>query len=225
MKRFKEIQTTNRTEAVVEQIKQMIIKHQLEPNEALPSERKLSEYLGVSRTVIREANNRLVEMGIIRKKQGVGSFVEKLDKPLGRAMDLLINFSETNLGHVIEIRRSLETDAARLAAQRAGAAQLEEIYLSMLAFEQKKGIYEDQRFHLAITNATGNPLFTFVLEALIDGLNDLRKKTLAKDENVEEACLGHRGVYEAIAQRDPERAAKMILMHLDKAEATIRKKK
>ena len=216
MKRFKEIQTTNRTEAVVEQIKQMIIKHQLEPNEALPSERKLSEYLGVSRTVIREANNRLVEMGIIRKKQGVGSFVEKLDKPLGRAMDLLINFSETNLGHV-------ETDAARLAAQRAGAAQLEEIYLSMLAFEQKKGIYEDQRFHLAITNATGNPLFTFVLEALIDGLNDLRKKTLAKDENVEQAFLGHRGVYEAIAQRDPERAAKMILMHLDKAAATIKK--
>jgi len=220
--RFTEITAVTLTDSVVEQIRTMIIRQELQVGDHLPSERRLCELLNVSRTVVREANNRLAEMGIITRKPGRASVVEGINKPLRRAMDFLVTSGETNMGNVIEIRRVLETEAARQAAARAADDQIAAMRKALLDFEEHKGPEEDQRFHMAIANAKGNPLFAFVLEALIDLVNGLRRKTLAFEEGVKLACLTHRGVFEAIIAHDEEQAVVMIRRHLDHAEALLK---
>lgn len=219
---FQEITAVSLTDSVVEQIKNMIVKQEIKVGDHLPPERRLCELLGVSRTVIREAVNRLVELGIVIKKPGSGSFVREINRPLRRAMDFLVESGETSMNNIIEIRRTLETEAAALAAQRCGERAKSELYQALLGFETVKGLAEDQQFHLAIANATGNPLFAFVLEALIDLINNMRQRTLSEEEGINLACQTHRGIYQAIIDHDRKRAIEMIRLHLDHAEKILK---
>jgi GntR family transcriptional repressor for pyruvate dehydrogenase complex len=140
-------------------------------------------------------------------------------------MDFLVKSGEATLNDVIEIRRVLETEAARLAAQRASEDAIAEMQDALAKFERfndEKAIQEDQRFHIAIANATGNPLFAFVLGALNELLRGLRMRTLAVPKGKDMALKTHYGVLDAIRNRDAERACKMTQMHLDHAEELLR---
>ncbi|MDN0074717.1 GntR family transcriptional regulator [Crenobacter sp. SG2303] len=62
------------------------------PNEALPSERNLSDEIGVSRVTARKALDLLFEQGLIRRRQGSGTFIsQRMEQPLSR----LTGFTET----------------------------------------------------------------------------------------------------------------------------------
>ena len=65
---------------VVNEIQQLIIDKKLEPGMRIPPERELSEQIGVSRTVLREAIQILDVKGLLEVKHGVGTIVRKLGK-------------------------------------------------------------------------------------------------------------------------------------------------
>ena len=116
------IQQSRLHEMVAERIRSMIVSESLHPGDRLPSERDLSERLGVSRVVIREATRVLDAQGLVEVKPGSGTYVKELTP--GHVSDsiglfLRLRQSEQPYRDLIEVRRTLEIDIAGLAAERA----------------------------------------------------------------------------------------------------------
>lgn len=88
-----------------------------QPDEALPSERTLSEQLNISRVTARKAIDMLCERGLLTRKQGSGTFITpKLEQPLSR----LTNFSE-------ELRQRGFVPGSQWISRETGIAAPEEI--------------------------------------------------------------------------------------------------
>ena len=114
----------------------------LKPGERVPSEPELMRELGVSRTVVREAMSRLQASGMVETRQGVGTFV--LAPSVGDAL-LNIDTRQVKLRQVfamLELRVSLESDAASLAATRRTDAQLAAMTEETSAEDVQTAVYE-----------------------------------------------------------------------------------
>ncbi|MBP1852927.1 DNA-binding FadR family transcriptional regulator [Rhizobium halophytocola] len=149
-------------------LRQAILNGEYAPGDKLPSEAQLTEAHGVSRTVVREAIAFLRYEGLVEARQGAGVFVMEPSR---------LSFSPRNTNRarlssdleVLEIRTPIEIEAAGLAAQRRSPAQEEQIYdhhaMLFACIEAGNSIREaDLALHLAIADATNNPLFRQYLE-------------------------------------------------------------
>lgn len=222
---YKEVLPVSLTDSVVEQIKNMIIRQELKNGDKLPSERKLCELLKVSRTVVREATKRLAEIGLIDIQPGRGCYVKRLDHPLNRAMGFLLQSGETTLQNLNEIRQILETQTAALAAEKATGEQIDEMFAILEQFKKadlNEAVELDQKLHIVIANATGNPLFAFVLNTLIDLLRELRTKTLFQRSSREASYRFHKELVESIRNRVAKRARKVMEEHLNYSDVLLR---
>lgn len=110
-------------DVVAERIEKLIVDGVLKAGQALPSERRLTEKLGVSRTAVREGMKLLRARGIIETTHGKGSFVASLapQREITPMMHLLGSQPRT-LFDLFEVRGMLEAEAARLAALRGTPA-------------------------------------------------------------------------------------------------------
>jgi DNA-binding FadR family transcriptional regulator len=121
-------------EDVFEQIVEEVLSGQMRPGEALPSERRLSEVLGVSRPAVREALKRLSAAGIVEVRQGDSTTVRDFRRHAGLDLlpRLLLPGGELDITvarSILEARLHNGPKAAELAAQRRGpetAALLED---------------------------------------------------------------------------------------------------
>ncbi|KGM08789.1 FadR/GntR family transcriptional regulator, partial [Cellulomonas carbonis] len=111
----------SRTDRVVDGITRMILDGELRAGDRLPVEKDLAAALDVSRGSLREGVRALEALGVLEARQGAGTYVTSLDPsllvgPLGMVVELQA------AGHALpvhEVRRTLETEAAGLAARRA----------------------------------------------------------------------------------------------------------
>ncbi len=153
---------------IAERIAGEIISGELSPGARLPSEQEMGAAMGVSRTVIREAVAALRAEGLVLTRQGAGAFVASnmQRRPFRLALDGLPSIAEVL--NVMELRASVETEAAGLAATRGSAAARRRVAQALAAIDAalergKSAIDEDFAFHLAIAEATGNPQFPHFL--------------------------------------------------------------
>src|SRR6266487_2642451 len=126
--RFKAIEQTGSGQTiddVVARVSDLIKRAQLKPGDRLPPERELAKQLGVSRPSLRTGLRALSSMGVLKSRQGSGTFVAggppTLDSEPLRLLAALHGFS---FDHMFEVRSILEAGAAGLAAQHATAEQL-----------------------------------------------------------------------------------------------------
>src|SRR5262249_46636938 len=106
-------------------IQEQIRSGRLVPGARLPSERALSESLGVSRPTVREAVQSLAAMNILHVRHGAGIFVSSLDlDELLTRMRFALELSEPTVDNLFEVRIALEPRAAELAAKRATDEQI-----------------------------------------------------------------------------------------------------
>ncbi len=215
----------NLTHKVVTSLRQRIESGELTPGDKLPTEHKLIEEFGVSRTVIREAISGLKADKLVDSRQGAGVFVlepVKKDETLA-----LLSENPKTIASVIEsleLRAAVEIGAAELAAQRCSPAQEAEIYAKFNAFKNKVEAgelseKEDFAFHVAIAEAANNKRFADFLNLI--GRNNIPrselriKANLKQDPDLEQRILNeHREIMEAIAERSPERAGQAMRAHL-----------
>lgn len=127
-------------DAVFEQLREEIVSGRMEPGEALPAERLLSEMLGVNRGAVREALKRLEQAKLVTIQQGGSTRVLDFRQTAGTDMlsSLLVrqdgSIDTKVVRSVMEMRSALGADIARLAAKRATpeqVAELEEIVALM----------------------------------------------------------------------------------------------
>jgi GntR family transcriptional regulator, transcriptional repressor for pyruvate dehydrogenase complex len=223
----------NLAEQVIAYVKAQIASRALQPGDKLPTESSLMTQIGVSRTVVREAISRLQAMSIVETRHGIGSFVLE---PRREAFDLQVVPAATlnDLLAVLELRISLETECAGLAAQRAEARDLTEIRAALDAIAEAAraggdSTAADLQFHISVARATGNRYFVDILSQMgasliprhrIDSAGIARRDPKVYAELVNRE---HENIFEAIARRDPEGARAAMRMHLSSSRERLRR--
>jgi GntR family transcriptional repressor for pyruvate dehydrogenase complex len=180
----------------------------------LPTERQLSEQMGIGRRAIRRALEVLEAEGRITRRQGAGTFV-------GGQIDSAA--PATDFFEIMEVRLRLEPQLAALAALRAKPVQIARMHeLSdriAQCVDADEGELWDGTLHRQIAEAAGNALFL----SLFDVVNRIRQDPAwqAVRERARGGLAGHalpvaqhRAIVDAIAARDPQAAAEQMRLHL-----------
>ncbi|MDP9892879.1 DNA-binding FadR family transcriptional regulator [Variovorax boronicumulans] len=178
----------------------------------IPIEPQLAQLLGVSRGTVREAVKTLVSRGLLEVRQGSGTYVRSGYDPSASLQKMRL----ASLRDQFEVRRALEVEAARLAAVRHTARDLRRLHTLL----DKRGVPDaddegdsfverDLSFHLAIVDISGNLALAETCRFITGYLKETIASTLSASlPEPDEAA--HRAVVEAIASRDPERAATAV---------------
>ena len=179
------------------------------PEEIRLDERRLSEGLGVSRTPIREAMTLLEQEGFVRTRPRRGIFVVRTTK--------------REIVEMITVMASLESMAARLAAERATDADIAELRRLMDAFRAPHGQEGGERlaeysdaniaFHQAIIKMSGCTLLAEMTENLFIHMRAIRKITIHQENRAARSIVDHMRIIEALERRDPELAERLAREH------------
>ncbi len=218
----------NLAQGVVESIGASIREGVLKPGEKLPTESVIMEMHGVSRTVVREAISHLQAAGLVETRHGIGTFVLEPPAPALLISPDTIRTIEDVLA-ILELRISLETEAAWLAAARRTDAQVREMGVALQRILQEGSIEADMQFHMLIAQATGNRYFVDILTHLgttIIPRARLNSAQLSHDEPsayLQRVNREHEDIFHAIERRDPEGARAAMRTHLSNSRERLRK--
>ncbi len=214
--------TGTTAEEVVVRLREMIHRGDLKSGDRLPPERDLAKQLGVSRPTLRAGIRSLAAVGVLKSKQGAGTFVVEADaspaldsNPL-RLMASLHGFSSAEM---FEARLLLEMAITGLAAERATSehlAALAEELAEMFATldEPEEYLVHDMRFHQLIAAASGNRIITALMNMVASILFDVRSKTAHRAHDLKESAEMHRQIFRSIREGNTESARNAMRDHL-----------
>ena len=224
----------NLTLAISERLADDIMSGKLAPGARLPTEQEMVVAMGVSRTVVREAVAALRAEGLVITRQGLGAFVatDAGRRPFRLAVEGLPSVDEVL--DVMELRASIEAEAAGLAAERSSAATRKRIGKSLAAINAaiergESAVDEDFAFHRAISQATGNVQFSHFLDFLgrfIIPRQSIRVAARDADEQRRERKMiqgEHQAICAAIDQGDAVAAREAMRRHLANSQARYRR--
>lgn len=224
------IRSTRLYEAVEEILAAEIVDGKYDDNGMLPSERKLTERFNVGRPAIREAIFALARRGLVEQRQGRRVRVLKPNfRHVVSELDLVVRGvlrDHTNLGHLMELRRFIETNLAAKAAEEISDDDLKELKRALdrngAALDDQEEFWRsDIAFHGALAAASKNPIMPEIVSALLSWLIVDRRVTRAGRTGNELAFRHHVKIYEAIEARDPAAARDAMSDHLVNTETTI----
>ena len=208
----------------------------LNPGDKLPTEAEFMRILGVSRTVVREAISHMQAAAMVETRHGIGTFV--LEPPPPAAATLGIDPSTVvtmrDVLAILELRISLETEAAGLAASRRSDTQLQQLRAALDSFQTcarngSETVASDVQFHLLIAQASGNRYFHDILNHLGTNIiprSRVNSAKLAQDEPatyMERVIHEHEDLFNAILRKDPESARAAMRTHLSNSRERLRR--
>lgn len=226
---FEKIQPEKLSHSVVRQIELLILRGILRPGERLPSERELSERMGVSRPSLREALAELQDKGLLVSRAGAGVYVADV---LGSAFsDALINLFSAHDEAVfdyVSFRRDMEGLAAERAARLGSDTDLQVIDAIFRKMEQASAKDEaqlDADFHLSIIEASHNVIMLHMMRSMYQLLREgvfYNRQIMFKNRTTREALLDqHRAINTALQARDPVGARAAVEAHLGFVEKAL----
>ncbi|PUU92261.1 FadR/GntR family transcriptional regulator [Halanaerobium sp.] len=230
---FKQIKNNKVYEQIIEQIRELIYEGELKKGDKLPSERQLKKDLGVSRASIREAFSALEMIGLIESRPGEGTFIrDSFDEDIFNPLSLILLLNDNVAEELLELRRVLEIDCVKLAAERATEAEIEELQsyiedlLSSSGYEEES-IKADKMFHYTIARASGNKVLLFFMRSISEAMDfhikNTRTKLVSKKETMTDFASQHQQIFKALKEHNPEQAAAEMKNHLDYVEKLINK--
>ena len=212
------------SDRVADRLLEHILEADLQPGDKLPTESELGRQFEVSRTVVREAVRSLAARGIVDVRPGAGISVARVGPATASESLRLVVRGSTDLTYdrVHEVRRTLEVELARLAAQRATAAdiaELQRIHDAQIASaaDIPRAARLDVRFHRTIATMTRNELFVIMLDSLSDVMLQVRLQAMPLPGDLERGFLEHQGIVDAIAAGDAVAARREMARHLESA--------
>ena len=183
---FEPLEKKRYSEQIAHLIQERILTQNLGNGEKLPAERRLSEELGVSRSVVREALRMLDASGYVSIKKGPrgGIFVSQVyHKPISDSLKNLAAHGQITVDHLFDVRLTLEPFMAMEAARHANGADLLRLHdlmteasqsLDDVAALKKKNIL----FHILLGEASGNPVSAMFMRSIAEILNEVAYKFL-----------------------------------------------
>ena len=218
--------TTRRTglvDQVIDQLREAVHQGEWPVGTRIPTEPELATTLGVGRNTVREAVRALSHSGLLEVRQGDGTYVRATSEVSGAIRRLC----GAELREVLQVRRMLEVEAARLAATDRTEDELAN--LRALHAQRDKAqaesrfadfVQTDADFHLAVVACAHNTLLTELYRGLTEAITASVAATTHKELGPAEH-IEHRGIIEAIADQDPARAATEAAQFLDELLADL----
>ena len=212
---------------VLERLLARIRSGEFEVDSWLPSERDLMQSFGVGRPAVREALQSLERIGLIAIVHGEGAQVlplsaEKVIAQISEAAMHLLSGSNDLLEDLKEARLQFEMGMARMAAERATSAQIDQ--LRLLLDEHKASLHNPDRFlatdiafHRGIAAISGNPIYMAVSQAMLQWLEQFYHDAVRAPGAENTTLNEHVKLFECIADHDPDGAAKALTEHLTRA--------
>lgn len=186
----------------------------------LPTERLLSEQMGVSRNCVREALRSMETFGMIECRQGSGNYLScRMSEPISEIFSMMLLLGATNMEDVKMFRMELDKQACRTLAARADRADIAEELLTILretpgnAREQAADV--DARFHYELLQLQENRMWTTIADAIFPVYRKGIKDTLldASVEAQQQYDKLHRAICEGIKNGSYEQCEQAIEEH------------
>lgn len=212
----------NVQKTIISKIRDLINYKNLEPGDKLPSERMLSEKFGVTRSVVREAIQKLEFYGLLNSIPQSGTFVANIGViAMNGMIEDILRLEDPDFKSLVETRILLELKTVRLAALRRTEEDLEKMKKALNAYTKKvlKGqdaVQEDLLFHLAIAKASGNSTMnTFMLSITPKIITNFEKYHICDKDLARSGIKEHKEIFEAIKTQKPQEAKKKMKAHFN----------
>jgi DNA-binding GntR family transcriptional regulator len=204
------LRTRSRADFVFESLRDAISDGRIAVGERVREE-EIARELGVSRTPVREALQRLQQRGLLVFGNGRGLVVAEL--------------SQHQVLQLYAMREILEGSAARFVAQHATAADVAILYRLQKELAEAKPdalllVTLNRRFHQAIYEAAHNQYLMQTLNMLHDSLALLHNATFRVPSRRSESDEEHRRIVAAIEKHDPDAAEEAAREHIRQAQRT-----
>jgi DNA-binding FadR family transcriptional regulator len=228
MLKIKPVQRDSLVDAVVARIREVIEQGHLRAGDRLPTEAELSEQLGVSRTVVREAVSQLESLGLLSVQRGRGTFVGSRSSLTScvKMLRTALALSPGELVQFTEFRTALECHAARRAAERATEQDLAELQTLCDDMDRPGRDYLDAmrldfQFHRRLMAITGNELLSSVLEVIQEFVLAAMVQTTPQPRDRAQSHRRHLAILRAVRRRDPDAAEKAMRAHMQHTVAVL----
>lgn len=222
------IQRGSLVDEVIDKLREQISTGSWPVDTRIPPEPELIEALGVGRGTVREAVRALAHAGLLEVRRGDGTYVRARSELSGA---LRREIETTTHDHVQEVRRAIEVEAARLAAQRRTAADLAACDAALKARDAaaRRGVAAaasdtswidewveaDARFHEALVAASGNPLLLDLYLEIGSALRSLLRKRAGEHDFDRFLVAGHGALLDAVRAGDAEAAVREASHNVD----------
>lgn len=218
---MKAIQRMSITDSVVADIKEMIMSGEYKIGEKLPTEMKLCDQMGVSRTCVREAIRVLQAVGYVEIRPGKGAFVADYQKSTDNS-SLWYDVEGVKFYDFMEVRMAIETLSVRLAVERATDKQireLREIHTSFVEATEKRDMLKmimlDELFHTKIITFTNNQLLININKQLLERFRIYRGDSFTNKMVYKNAVEPHERILLCFEMRNPSSAVEEMRKHLN----------
>jgi DNA-binding FadR family transcriptional regulator len=219
---------------VVESLAASIHEGIIRPGDKLPTESEIVTRFDVSRTVVREAISRLQASRLVETRHGVGTFA-LAPQSSGNFQIADVDFATVaDVIALLELRISLETEAAGLAAQRRTDSNLQAMQTMLDAFqtsieEDSDAVPSDFAFHMEVAKSTGNRHFADLMTYL--GTMIIPRTRINTASSAPEGRLNylrrvhgeHEYIFNAIRNQDVDAARAAMRTHLANSKDRLRK--
>ncbi len=204
------LRTRSRADFVYDSLRDAIWEGRFARGERLREE-EIAAALGVSRTPVREALQRLQQRGLLVAGAGRGLTVAEL--------------SRQQVLELYAMREILEGSAARFAARHADETEIEILRrlqreLAQAGDDPLTLVTLNRGFHGAVYEASHNRYLLQTLNALNDSLALLHATTFRAPSRRKDTDDEHRRIVEAVAMRDPDAAEQAAREHIRNAQRT-----
>lgn len=216
---FEIIKRQSTLEVIIQQIKSQIKKGILKPGEKLPSERKLADQLGVSRSSVREAIQALAFSGYLEVIQGKGTYILEITSKYDEIINFFSGFSNYSLDYLMEARVMFEGEFARLAALNASQEEIKTIEKICNEIVNSKDLntffVKDLELHLTIAKVTHNPIMNKLMKIIGEMLYKETEKIIEMSKGTRNDTIETiKNLVQAIKERNADQAKELMIEHI-----------
>lgn len=222
MAKYGAIRSMRLYEQIVDRIERQILDGELQMGDRLPSERELMHSFQVGRTAVREAIKVLRDRGLLDVHPGRGTFVRNgMSQAVRDSLGLFMKLDQAeDYGNLLQVRELLEPEIAALAASQARPENILAMQQAISAMDASLDNAEtfveaDLRFHLALAEATQNPLVGLLMDPIIGLLREQRMRVFQVKNGPKHGQRHHKQILKAIRDSDPEAARAAMRVHLE----------
>ncbi|MFJ3819485.1 FadR/GntR family transcriptional regulator [Streptomyces nodosus] len=198
------------SEQIIAELRNQITSGEWPVGSRIPTEPELVEMLGVARNTVREAVRALAHNGLLDIRQGSGTYVAATSELAGVMQR---RFADADPDHIAELRSTLESGAAQLAAERRTERDLKQLDALLVRREDawasgdaEAFVTADATFHLAVVAASHNEAMTAMYADLGEVLRDWLRVDVG-EELTPEVHMDHTPLVDAIRSGDAASAA------------------
>ncbi len=213
----------SKSQKVYDYIEELVISGEFKAGERLPSEARLGDILNVSRVSVRAGIEKLSAIGLVTKKKGGGTYVNKPKSENYLSVFTPTLLHNTDYLEMMEIRRALDSLSVQLCAKNitnAGMRKLGSIIEEMETVHNEFDFFElDKKFHLLISKYSKNRFLHNIHLIIWDVLQKTLRSNynlVTQQERTNDRVEEHRNIYDAIINQDEDLARIYTVRHLER---------